>query len=251
MSAMLTTRQLVCGYSGKAVCGPFDLAIRPSKLICLLGENGSGKSTLIQCLCSLLSPISGEVEINGKPLKKMNREDISKSVTYIHAGRTFLPHTRVREMIALGRVPHTGWSGRLDNQDRDEIEKSMSMTGVIKFAEREIDELSDGEFQKCALARAITQDCPLMILDEPTAFLDPPSRFEIYESLKQVTRQGKSVLIATHDVELSLHNADELWLLHHDGKLLHGPSDLLKKELGTLFANRNLFYDAREGWTRD
>ena len=217
------------GRSTKTLAASLHLEIYPGQLICLLGPNGCGKSTLIRTLSGLQPALSGRVEIGGQPVAKMKPADVAKKLSMVLTEKINSGNLNAYAVIALGRYPYTNWIGTLSSHDKDIIEWAIQTTRTEAFAQRKIYQLSDGESQQVMLARALAQDTPLIILDEPTAHLDLPNRVSMMRQLHQLARTtSKAILISTHDLDLALQTADQLWLLRSDGKLFKGaPEDMV------------------------
>ena len=214
---VIETRSLRIGYTGRGgrhtVHPGLDLQLFPSELTCLLGRNGAGKSTLLKTLCGLLPPLDGEVRIDGKPLRSYTPERLAARIGVVLTERTQAGGISVYDLVALGRYPHTGFFGTLREQDHAAIRAAMDAVGIARKADCHVAELSDGERQKAFIAKVLAQECPIILLDEPTAFLDVTSRLETMLSLRRLAHdRGKAVLLSTHDLDTALQTADRLWL---------------------------------------
>lgn len=225
--ALMHIEALEIGYkrgleAGKIVAGPLALDLYAGQLVCLLGPNGSGKSTLLRTLSGLQPSLHGTIEVMGDRLERMAPAQIAKIISLVLTDNVRSGNLDVYSLIALGRYPHTGWLGRLGKKDKEMIDLAIQSTYTSSFLQRKIDSLSDGECQKVMLARALAQDTPLIILDEPTAHLDLPSRIQLMRLLHQLAKEmNKAILIATHELDLALQAADKIWLMH-EGKLSTG-----------------------------
>lgn len=231
---LLQASRLSIGYKKgskeeKVLAGPLDLEIHAGQLICLLGPNGAGKSTLIRTLAGLQPALAGAVETGGKNITRLQPKERAKRLSMVLTGRVEASNLNVYAVIALGRFPYTNWLGTMQPEDRDIVEWAMQLTDTTSFANRKLSELSDGESQKVMLARALVQDTPVIILDEPTAHLDLPNRITLMRLLHQLTKTtGKGILLSTHDLDLALQSADQVWLLPSDGVLTKGaPEDIV------------------------
>jgi len=223
------------------------------ELVCLLGENGTGKSTLIRTLCGFLPAIEGRAYLFGEVLDGLTERELSLKVAVVLTDRVVVPNASVEELVSLGRSPYTGTLGVLTQADKQKVQEAMQQCGILHKRYEPLSELSDGEKQKCFIAKALAQDTPLIILDEPTAFLDMPARVEIIQLLRQIViKSGKSVLLSTHDLDLALQMADRLWLLSREQSLLTGsPEDLLmRNEFQPLFQKRGIEFDNKTGLFR-
>lgn len=210
------------------------LTLHAGEMICLLGPNGAGKSTLLRTLCGMQPPLAGEVTLDGVPLGQVPPELRAQRLSIVLTDRVAPGMMTARALIALGRHPHTGWLGHLTDHDHQAVDEAIAAVGIAPLAERFVADLSDGERQKVMIARALAQQPAVILLDEPTAFLDLPRRIEIMHLLSQIARaHGTALLISTHDLDLALHLADLLWLLPGDGRLISGAPEALSHD-GTL-----------------
>ncbi len=237
---------LTTGYGRKVVSDKLSATLRSRELTCLLGPNGAGKSTLLRTLCGFIAPLGGSVEVEGRKISALSPSELSQKVAVVLTERTQITNLTARRMVELGRAPYTGFWGRIGVEDRRIVEESLELMGVSPLADRMIDELSDGERQKVMIAKALAQSTPMIMLDEPTAFLDFPSKVEIMQLLHRLSRsQNKTIFMSTHDVELSLQTADRLWLLDKGKGLVAGtPEDLaLQGEFGRYFDRGNIRFD--------
>jgi iron complex transport system ATP-binding protein len=231
---ILQTQDLRIGYRPgakkvKTVAGPLQLRICPGQLICLLGPNGAGKSTLIRTLAGLQPLLGGRVAINGTSIAELKPAEMARKLSLVLTDPVRTSDLNVYSLVALGRYPYTGWLGRLSAGDKKIIHWALEATQTGGFVDRKISQLSDGESQKVMLARALAQDTPLIILDEPTAHLDLPTRVELMRLLHLLARQtNKAILLSTHELDLALQAGDQVWLLHADGSMSQGvPEDLV------------------------
>lgn len=253
-SPLLKTVGLSIGYKNKkgikTLSGSLELELYPGQLICLLGPNGVGKSTLIRTLAGLQLAISGMVSIGYKPLLKQKPQERARLLSMVLTERVQSGNLNVFSIIALGRFPYTNWLGTLQPKDKEVVQWAMQTTGTTAFANRKFDELSDGEAQKVMLARALAQDTPVIILDEPTAHLDLPNRVSLMRLLHGLAREtGKGILLSTHDLDLALQTADQLWLLNKEGVLTKGaPEDLvLNGAFEAAFGKEDFRFDKNSG----
>jgi iron complex transport system ATP-binding protein len=254
-SPLIQTRGLQTGYqSGDTTTvttrGPLTLEVRRGQLVCLIGPNGAGKSTLLRTIAGFHPPLKGNVEINGRDIRLHTPIQRARTVSLVLTDRVSTHHLDVYSLVALGRYPWSGWLGGLDSRDKAAIESAIDAAGIRPFLDRKIITLSDGEHQKVMLARALAQDTPLLMLDEPTAHLDLPSRIRLMRLLHRLAGQtGKGVLLSTHELELALQVADEVWLLQDAGVFHHGaPEDLvLTGAFEAAFAHEDIRFDKQTG----
>jgi iron complex transport system ATP-binding protein len=252
---LLKASRLCIGYKkgkkeAKTLAGPLDLEMYSGQLICLLGPNGAGKSTLIRTLAGLQPMMSGTVETGGKNIAKLKPQERAKRLSMVLTGRVQSGNLTVSSIIALGRFPYTNWFGAMEPEDIKMVQWAMRTTDITSFAGRKLSELSDGESQKVMLARALAQDTPVIILDEPTAHLDLPNRISLMRLLHQLAKTtGKSILLSTHDLDLALQSADEVWLLRNDGVFTKGaPEDIvLNGSFEAAFYKEGFTFDKNNG----
>lgn len=220
-------------------------------LTCLIGVNGAGKSTLLRTMAGLQPAINGQIELMGKPLADYDVRALSRLVSVVLTDEIPEQALTAYELVAMGRMPYTGYWGTLHRRDVKMVEQALAMVGMTDFSHRRLHSLSDGERQKLMIAKALAQDTDVILLDEPVAFLDFPSKVWVLRLLSRVAKeQGRSVLLSIHDLELALQIADRLWLLdgHNfvegeprvlaaDGKI-----DFLFQGAGIQFNRKTLHY---------
>jgi iron complex transport system ATP-binding protein len=229
----LRTRDLAVGYrtrgSRRAVLERVNLAVHPGELVCLLGPNGIGKSTLLRTLARMQPALWGSIELGGVPLKSLSAAELARRLGVVLTERVAVDGLSVRSVVEIGRYPHSGWLGRLTDRDRTVVDWAIDVSGTRRLADRELARLSDGERQRVMVARALAQEPLLLMLDEPTAFLDVTARVELMRLLRQLTREASiAVIVSTHDLELALRTADVVWLLLPGGELVTGaPADVV------------------------
>lgn len=225
----ISIQDLDLSYGKHLVVSINQLQINNHGLIAVIGRNGSGKSTLLKCLAGLQHPQTGAINIFGKSLYHINATQRAKLISFVGTHPVNVPQLRVYDLIAGGRAPFTSVLHNLKDSDYLQISHAIELLGLSQLQFRKLNELSDGERQKCMIARACAQNTPIMILDEPTAFLDYPSRRELLDNLKMlVEKEKKCIIFSSHDLELSLPKADAIWFLH-DKKLITGTTETLQK----------------------
>lgn len=249
--AMLSTIDLAVGYrNGKRVTEVLthlDVSLYAGELVCLLGANGIGKSTLLRTISGVQPALRGTIEINGRDLTDYSSKELSKLIGIVYTDRTLAGALTVEELVSLGRQPYTGFFGRLDDEDRQVVADAIESVGMSHKTHDYVATLSDGERQKAMIARALAQETPIIILDEPTAFLDVASRIETMQLLRQLAQsQQKAVLLSTHDVGLSLPLTDRLWLVTADSTVVEGTTSQFISDgtLNNLFPGRNIAFDS-------
>lgn len=239
------------GNGWKVVHPQVDFVLRCGELTSLIGLNGAGKSTLLRTICGFQPAVSGSVRIMGRDLSGFSSHELALTVGVVLTEKTNAGGLTVSELAALGRQPHTGFFGRLGEKDKAVVSAAMEAVGISRKAGSYVSELSDGERQRAMIAKALAQECPVIVLDEPTAFLDVASRIEIMSLLHSTARsQGKAILLSTHDIDNALMFSDRLLLLSSaDRPVVAGaPEDLvLDGSLGEFFGRRGMNFDVRSG----
>ena len=222
----------------------------PGELTCLLGPNGAGKSTLLRTLAAFQPSLGGELCLEGKPLSVYSEREKSRKIGVVLTDKAQTGGLTVYELVALGRQPHTGFWGRLNGVDRRMIREAIEAVGIGHKIRNYVAELSDGERQKVMIAKALVQECPLILLDEPTAFLDMVSRIEIMTLLHTIAqKQQKTILLSTHDIGQALILADCLWLLSPENGLRCGVTEdmIFNDGLDYLFEHEKIRFDRIHG----
>lgn len=247
-------RQLSIGYrlhtrQQKVVSENMNASLLTGQMTCLIGTNGAGKSTLMRTLAGFQKPLAGEVLLQGRNMNEYDDRELARLIGVVLTERVDVNNMTVTEMVALGRSPYTGFWGRLNDEDRQIVADSIRLVGITHLAGRMIQTLSDGERQKVMIAKALAQQTPVILLDEPTAFLDYPSKVEVMQLLKRLSREAdKTILLSTHDLELALQMADTLWLMASDGQLHIGsPHDLASQgHLSQLIERDGIIFDRNQ-----
>lgn len=256
-ASLLTTDSLQIGYShqGDTTCIARDLnlELKAGEFVCLLGPNGAGKSTLIRTLAGMQPPLDGQVSLQGESFQHIAPRERARQVSVVLTESMPIGMMDAYSLVSLGRHPYSGWLGGLNQHDRDRIAWALNAVGATELAPRQVAELSDGERQKVSIARALAQEAKVMLLDEPTAYLDLPRRVELMSILRTLAQQEQmALLLSTHDLDLALRFADKLWVVTTDGTLLQGSPEALalSGEFAEVFANENLEWDAEHGLFR-
>lgn len=238
---MIQLRQLAVGYSAaRPLMADVSAEFGAGQLVALIGRNGSGKSTLLKTMAGLLTPLSGEVAVEGVGIAALKPAARARLLSYVNTARVRVSGLTVSELVGLGRAPYTDWLGNLSDEDRAKVDASLRLTGMSEFANREVDTLSDGEMQRVMVARALAQETPAMLLDEPTSFLDLPGRYTLGRLLQSVAAEGKTVVFSTHELDIALTSADQIALIGREGSLTVLPtaamaeSGLLEREFAPL-----------------
>lgn len=253
----LEARDLTVGYrvgpTTRVVLADLDLVVEAGSLVCVLGRNGSGKSTLLRSLAGLEKPLAGDVALDGSSIGRLSPRARARRLGVVLPEAVHPGLLRVHELVALGRHPHTGWSGRFGDDDRRAVADALAQVDATALATRRVASLSDGERQRVSIARALAQEPGILVLDEPTAFLDLPTRAEVMALLLDLAHgpAGRAIVLSTHDLDLALRHADRLWLLDGDALLDGGPEDLvLDGSVERAFGRPGLVFDGDRGTFR-
>lgn len=252
--ALLSTKNLTVGYrkgnESTPILSGLDLELKKGTLVALVGANGIGKSTLLRSIVGNQPTLSGSISINDTEISEISRAEMSLLLSIVTTERTQTGGLTVKELVSLGRQPYTGFLGILDREDRRIVEESMRDTGISHKAHNFIAELSDGERQKVMIAKALAQQTPIIVLDEPTAFLDVESRMETMLLLHRLAHeQDKAILLSSHDLSQSMMLADELWLVTHDRQLISGNTEdlALSGAMDKIFSSEHVKFDLQQG----
>ena len=245
-------KALTTGYRSKrgehVVSKQITATLQAGELTCLLGPNGAGKSTLLRTLAAFQPPLSGEMLLDGQLLQEYTAQQLAMRIGVVLTERPSIKGMRVREMVAMGRSPYTGFWGGLKAEDEKAVDEAIAQVGIHNLERRQVDTLSDGERQKVMIAKALAQQTPIIFLDEPTAFLDFPSKVEMLLLLRRLAREmQKTVFLSTHDIELALQTADRLWLMGRDTEelIIGTPRELAATgALPRFFSGPGIVFDA-------
>lgn len=213
---------LTIGYRNKVIAGPLDGQLRGRELVCVIGRNGLGKSTFLRTLAGLQPPLSGDVRWQDGDstvsCRSLRKDELARIFSVVLTEQPDGVNLTVHDVVAMGRLPYTGFFGSLGADDEEMVGQALSLTGMSAFAHRDISTLSDGERQKIMIARAIAQHTPVMLLDEPTAFLDYESKKTTMAMLHAIaTDMDKLVVVSTHDLDIALRHADRFVTIGGDG----------------------------------
>ena len=207
--AILQTEDLAVGYGGSAVVRGLTFSLRPGEILTLIGPNGAGKSTILKTLARRLEPVAGTVLLAGRPLKSMTEKELSRRVSIVTTERVRAELMSGWEVVASGRYPYTGRLGILSARDREAVAEAMALVQVTGLGERRFDRLSDGQRQRVMLARALCQEPELLLLDEPTSFLDVRCKVEFLTTLKTLARErGIAVVLSLHELDCAERISD-------------------------------------------
>jgi iron complex transport system ATP-binding protein len=232
MESAIILKQLTTGYRQKGksrvVCKEMNATLMSGQLTCLIGPNGTGKSTLLRTLAAFQPALDGEIVFLGKPLNQYSNEELAKRISIVLTNNSHIKNLTTYEVIGLGRSPYTGFWGRLSEHDHQIIRQCIQRVGIEKVAQQAFQTLSDGERQKAMIAKAIAQETPVILLDEPTAFLYYPNKVGVMLMLRSLAHDmAKTILMSIHDIDLALQVADNIWLLTEEGTLINGTPEQL------------------------
>ncbi|MCH4822910.1 ABC transporter ATP-binding protein [Gramella lutea] len=231
-NTVLKTENLSIGYRKKntvnLIASEIDIEVKPGELVAVIGVNGAGKSTLLKTLSGIIQSIDGQVFISSNKLSKINPSDLAKNISIVLTEQFLSKNLSVIELVALGRQPYTNWIGRLTKTDLRKIKKAMALVGIENLRTKKCYELSDGQMQKVLIARAIAQDTPLVILDEPTTHLDLYHKAYVLQLLKKLTRKtNKTIVFASHEINLAIQLCDKIILMQEKKVQFGTPKELL------------------------
>ncbi|MCM1519515.1 MAG: ABC transporter ATP-binding protein [Lachnoclostridium sp.] len=254
MSETILIKDLTTGYPDKGdsrvITSGITTTLESGTMTCLLGPNGAGKSTLLKTISCSLDPLEGTFRILGRDRSDYTRAELAKVVGVVLTEQVHFVNLTVEELVGLGRSPYTGFFGQLSDNDRRIVSEAILTVGIPHLKDRPITSLSDGERQKAMIAKVLAQQTPIILLDEPSAFLDFPSKVELMLMLRCLCREkNKTVLLSTHDLDIALQMADNLWLISKDDGLISGmPEDLsLQGWLPRIFSGKDIIYNEDTG----
>ena len=223
---MIVLDSLVTGYSGDRSRAfrskPFSASLEAGKVTCLVGRNGAGKSTLLRTMAGIQNPVSGNVYYSCGDERfdmfRVSRRRLASTVSIVLTSVSGIEGLTAYDVVSMGRIPFTGILGSMTEKDRDVVDGAVSLTGIGAFVSRPFDSLSDGERQKVMIAKSVAQQTPVILLDEPSAFLDYPSRVELMDMLHGLAHEhGKTIMLSSHDLDMVKKTADSFWILSADG----------------------------------
>lgn len=211
---MIQLKDFTIGYGKRTLLQHVDCAFGKGSLTALIGRNGTGKSTLLRAIAGLNHCYQGEIMLAGNDIRHLRPEDMAKTVAFVTTERIRIANLRCEDVVAIGRAPYTNWIGRMQEIDRQIVTRSLTSAGMSDYAGRTMDRMSDGECQRIMIARALAQDTPIILLDEPTSFLDMPNRYELCELLGRLAHeQGKCILFSTHELDIARSMTDNIALV--------------------------------------
>lgn len=250
---VLNCKSISIGYAHKkqatVIATNIDLSLEKGKLISLIGANGIGKSTLLRTLTGIQKPLSGEVFLNSKNIQELAPLALAKEMSLVLTEKLPPSNLTVFELIALGRQPYTNWIGKLTQEDNAKVHEAMELTQINDLAHKKHYEISDGQLQKVLIARALAQDTPLIILDEPTTHLDLLHKVSVFKLLKKLAHEtGKCVLFSTHDIDMAIQLSDEMIIMTPEIVMQDQPCNFISKgSFATLFKDDHIVFDSEKG----
>jgi len=253
MSNILSTSNLNIGYKTKkatmTIAENLNLNLASGKLISLIGANGIGKSTLLRTITGIQQPLSGNVFLNDKNINTYNSLELAQNLSVVLTEKLPPSNLSVFELVALGRQPYTNWIGTLNSTDIQKVQQAMQLTQIEHLSAKKHYEISDGQLQKVLIARALAQDTPLIILDEPTTHLDLLHKVSLFKLLKKLTDETqKCILFSTHDIDLAIQLSDEMIIMTPETVVQDQPCNLISNgSFATLFKDEHIVFDAGKG----
>jgi iron complex transport system ATP-binding protein len=250
---ILTTSNLSVGYSSnkevKTIASNINLRLKKGELIALVGANGIGKSTLLRTLIGIQPPLSGNVILNSKNISEFDSVSLAQNLSIVLTEKLPPNNLTVFEIIALGRQPYTNWLGNLSDNDISKINEAMELTQITSFAYKKHYEISDGQLQNVLVARALAQDTPLIILDEPTTHLDLLHKVSLFKLLKKLAKEtNKCILFSTHDIDMAIQISDEMIIMTNENVAQDQPCNFISKgDFNTLFKDEHIVFDSEKG----
>ena len=238
------------GNEKKTILEGLNFSLQSGELTCLLGPNGVGKSTLVKAILGEIKPFEGEITIGGKTNSEFSNAELAKELAVVLTEPILPGNMTVAQLVALGRIPYTNWTGKLNQLDREKVNQALASTKITYLKDERLSEISDGQRQKAMIARALAQDGKVMILDEPTAHLDLVNRYEIMHLLREIcVNEEKAILVVTHDLEIALETSDRFWLLNCGTPLIEGmPEDLvISGQINELLPSKEFHFDPEKG----
>jgi iron complex transport system ATP-binding protein len=250
---IISTSELTIGYKSKdvkiAIAENLNLSLEAGKLIALVGANGIGKSTLLRTLTGIQKPLDGKVNLNSKSIHDFGALDLAQNLSVVLTEKLPPSNLTVFELIALGRQPYTNWLGKLSDEDYEKINNAIALTHIENLLDKKHYEISDGQLQIVLIARALAQDTPLIILDEPTTHLDLPHKVSVFKLLKKLSQEtDKCILFSTHDVDLAIQLSDEMIVMTDETVVQDQPCNLITQGVfNSLFKDNAISFDGEKG----
>lgn len=250
---ILQASKISIGYTSKKIkniiASNIDLSLEKGKLTALIGANGIGKSTLLRTITGIQKTISGTVLLNGKNVHELDALTLAQNLSVVLTEKLPPSNLTVWELIALGRQPYTNWIGKLTDNDIAKINEAIALTQIEHLIFKKHYEISDGQLQIVLITRALAQDTPLIILDEPTTHLDLLHKVVLFKLLKKLTQEtGKCILFSTHDIDIAIQLSDEMVIITPENMVQDQPCNLIMKgSFNTLFQDEHIVFDSEKG----
>lgn len=240
------------GYGERVLMADANVGFGWGELTALIGRNGTGKSTLLRTIAALARPQSGVITIQGDNVSELSMREVASRISFVSTDDVRVQNLHVWDVVALGRAPYTNWVGRLREEDRAKVEEALALVAMSAFSEASMESLSDGERQRVMIARALSQDTPIILLDEPTAFLDLPNKYEVCLLLRRLAHeQGKCILFSTHDLSIALELCDTIAMIE-GGEFHYGTAEMLIESgaMQRIFERTQIEFDREKGNVR-
>lgn len=242
---MINLQNISIGYGRHILLDNISATMPSGELIALLGRNGTGKSTLLRSISGLHDISQGSIVLNGQELSRMSLQELAKTTAFVTTERVRIANLCCQDVVALGRAPYTNWIGRMQKQDSEIVHKSLRLVGMTDYAEKSMNKMSDGECQRIMIARALAQDTPIILLDEPTSFLDLPNRYELCTLLRELAhKENKCIMFSTHELDIAVTMCDSIALIDSP-RLHHLPTNKMTQSghIERLFSNKSVSFD--------
>ena len=232
---MIKLEKIKLGYGSRMLLDGVSTTFERGTLTALLGRNGAGKSTLLRAVAALGRLNGGSICVGGEDLATLTAEQIAHRISFVTTDKVRIPNLTCEDVVALGRAPYTNWIGRMQEVDRQIVAEALAAVGMSDFARKTMDAMSDGECQRVMIARALAQQTPVILLDEPTAFLDLPTRHEVCALLRRLAHEeGKTIIFSTHDLDIAMAQCDMAAIIDSP-TLLHKPTSELQEDIARIF----------------
>lgn len=232
---MIKLENIKLGYGSRTLLDGVSTTFERGSLTALLGRNGAGKSTLLRAVAALGCLNGGSICVGGEDISTLTAEQIAHRISFVTTDKVRIPNLTCEDVVALGRAPYTNWIGRMQEIDRQIVAEALAAVGMSDFARKTMDAMSDGECQRVMIARALAQQTPVILLDEPTAFLDLPTRHEVCALLRRLAHEeGKTIIFSTHDLDIAMAQCDMAAIIDSPA-LLHKPTSELQEDIARIF----------------
>ena len=249
---MIELHDFSIGYGERTLLNEVETTIEKGILTALIGRYGTGKSTLLGAIAGLNRRYAGRILLDGRLAADMRAPEMARTLAFVTTERTRIANLKCEDVVAIGRAPYTNWIGRMQEADKEIVMRSLASVGMEAYAERTMDKMSDGECQRIMIARALAQDTSIILLDEPTSFLDMPNRYELCTLLAQLAHdEGKCILFSTHELDIALSLADAIALIDPP-RLVRLPTDEMRRSgcIERLFRNNSVSFDTATGFIK-